>query len=180
MIQRLQMELRDVDDDARTLTGVVIPYDETSYLTPSPGGERVLRGAFTKSARQRGDKVLLFRQHDHTRPVGRAVTFTDETDGLHGTFRVRESVLGDETLADLREGYLPGLSVGFRPIQTRRGNDGATEVVEGALMEVSLVSIGAYDGARVLAVRSLYNAVHAPQTIPLNLSPILPGWAYRD
>jgi len=180
MIQRLPMEVRAVDADERTVTGVVVPYDETSYLTPTPGGERVLRGAFTKSARQRGNQIFLFRQHAHDRPVGRAVGFVDETDGLHGTFKIRESVLGDEALADLREGYLPALSVGFRPIQTRRAQDGATEVVEGALMEVSLVALGAYDGARVLAVRSLYNSLHAPQPISPNLSPTMPGWAYLD
>lgn len=158
----------------------MVPYDETSYLTPDPGGERVVRGAFTKSARQRGDRIFLFRQHVHDRPVGRAVSFADEADGLHGTFRIRESVLGDETLADLREGYLPHMSVGFRPINTRRAGDGAIEVVEGALMEVSLVALGAYDNARVLAVRSWYNIAHAPQIAAPNLSPTMPGWAYFD
>jgi hypothetical protein len=86
---RLPMELRGADVDGRTVDGCVVPYDEISYLTPNPDGERVLRGAFTKSATQRGSKIFLFRGHDHAHPVGRAVTFTDEPDGLHGTFRIR-------------------------------------------------------------------------------------------
>jgi HK97 family phage prohead protease len=89
-----------------------------------------------------------------------------------------ESALGDETLNDVREGYLPAMSVGFRPVQTRRGTGGVTEVVEAQLVEVSLLPIGAYDGARVLALRSMHNVMHAPQPAPPNLSPTLPGWAY--
>lgn len=173
---RLPMELRDVNPDGRTLEGVVVPYDETSYLTPNPAGERVLRGAFTKSAKQRAGRVFLFRNHDHGHPVGRAVTFEDADDGLHGTFQIRESVLGDETLADVREGYLPALSVGFRALQTRAGVAGITEVVEAQLMEVSLVPMGAYDSARVLALR---HADMSPPPVLLGAPPpVLPGWLY--
>lgn len=178
MTWRLPMELRGVSEDARTVEGVVVPYDELSYLTPNPHGERVRRGAFTKSAAQRGDKVFLFRAHDHAHPVGKAVGFTDEADGLHGRFAIRSSVLGDETLDDIREGYLPGMSMGFAPLQTRRGHDGATEVVEGRLLEVSLVALGAYEGARVLALRTPWNTEHAPKPVPIDLSPTMPPWVY--
>lgn len=179
MTYRLPMEIRGVDTDGRTVDGVVVPYDEISYLTPNPQGERVIRGAFTKSARQRGGKIFLFRGHDHGHPVGRAVDFRDEPDGLHGSFQIRESVLGDDTLADLRDGYLPGMSVGFRALQTRRGTDGAVEVVEGQLIEVSLVALSAYEGARVLALRSYYPPT-APAQIPVDLSPVMPAWVYRS
>lgn len=178
MTYRLPMELRSVDTAGRTVDGVCVPYDEVSYLTPNPDGERVMRGAFAKSARQRGGKVFLFRGHDHGHPVGRAVDFRDEPDGLHGSFQIRASSLGDETLSDLNDGYLPGMSVGFRALQARRGKDGATEIVEAQLMEVSLVAIGAYDGARVLAVRSMFNVGHSPAKIPLDLSPVVPAWVY--
>jgi uncharacterized protein len=174
---RLPMELRGVDEDGRTLEGVVVPYDEVSYLTPNPAGERVLRGAFAKSAKQRAGRVFLFRGHDHGHPVGRATTFSDEPDGLHGTFQLRASVLGDETLADVKEGYLPGMSVGFRPLQTRRGSAGETEVVEAQLLEVSLVALGAYDSARVLALREA-SGVTPPPVLLGPPPPVMPGWIY--
>jgi HK97 family phage prohead protease len=174
---QLPMELRHTDHDSRQVHGVCVPYDEISYLVPNPQGERVLRGAFTKSIRQQRGKIFLFRGHDHAHPVGKAVEFTDEADGLHGTFEIRQSVLGDDTLSDLREGYLPAMSVGFRPLQTRRGPNGETEVVEGMLKEVSLLPIGAYDSARVLALRSPTASLDIPQVI--DLSPTMPGWAYR-
>jgi Escherichia/Staphylococcus phage prohead protease len=179
-MSRLNMEIRSVDPAERTVTGVVVPYDEVSYLTPNPDGERVMRGAFAKSARQRGDKIFLFREHDHAHPVGRALGFEDTDGGLTGTFQIRASVLGDETLSDVREGYLPAMSVGFKALQARRGADNATEIVEARLMEVSLVAIGAYDGARVLAVRSVFNIGNSPKQIQPDLSPVMPGWAYFD
>lgn len=176
-MHQLPMEVRGVDTDQRTVDGVCVPYDEVSFLTPNPRGERVLRGAFTKSTAQRADKIFLFRGHDHAHPVGRAVAFEDRPDGLYGSFQIRRSVLGDETISDLREGFLPAMSVGFRPVQVRRGKDGETEIVEGQLKEVSLLSIGAYEGARVLALREAYDVMHTP-TVDLDLSPVVPGWAY--
>jgi HK97 family phage prohead protease len=173
---QLPMELRGVDSDGRTVDGICVPYDEISFLTPNPYGERVLRGAFAKSVSQQAGKVFLFRGHDHQHPVGRAVSFSDQPDGLHGSFQVRRSVLGDEVLSDLREGYLPAMSVGFKPVQVRRGKDGETEIVEGQLKEVSLLPIGAYEGARVLQLRGA-EAMHVP-TVEVDLSPVVPGWAY--
>lgn len=172
---QLPMELRG-EPDGRTIHGVCVPYDEISYLTPNPQGERVLRGAFTKSIRQQAGKIFLFRSHDHSHPVGKAVEFRDEPDGLHGAFQIRQSILGDECLEDVRQGYLPALSIGFRPLQVRRGKSGETEVVEGMLKEVSLLPIGAYDGARVLALRSPTASLEIPQVV--DLSPVVPGWVY--
>jgi HK97 family phage prohead protease len=176
---QLPMELRGVDGEGRTIDGVCVPYDEISYLTPNPAGERVLRGAFAKSVQQQASKVFLFRGHDHAHPVGRAVRFEDRPDGLYGSFSVRRSVLGDEVLADVREGYLPAMSVGFKPVQARRGRDGETEVVEAQLKEVSLLPLGAYEGAKVLALREA-DVMRTP-TAPfddIDLSPTLPGWLY--
>jgi HK97 family phage prohead protease len=173
---QLPMELRGVDSDGRTVDGVCVPYDEISYFTPNPAGERVMRGAFAKSVTQQAGKVFLFRGHDHNHPVGRAVSFSDQPDGLHGSFKIRASILGDEVLSDLREGYLPAMSIGFKPLQTRRGRNGETEIVEGMLKEVSLLPIGAYDGARVLALRGPIDVI--TPTVPVDLSPAMPGWAY--
>ena len=154
MTLTLAMEVRSVDAEARTIIGRCMPYNETSYLTPRLfSGERVIRGAFSKSISERAGKVFLYREHDHAHAIGRSTEWQEEADGLLGSFHIRPAPLGDEVLAELRDGYLPGMSCGFRPIKTRRGKDGVTEVTEAALLEVSLVSIPAYDGAEVLALR---------------------------
>lgn len=149
MITELAMELRGADLDARTITGTVVPYDEVSYLVPDPAGERIARGAFAKSVRQRGDRIPLFRNHDHGTMLGSSRSWADATDGLTGVFRVRPGELGDAVLEEVRDGWLPGLSVGFRALTRTRGGDGVTEVREAQLAEVSLVTIPAYDSALV-------------------------------
>lgn len=175
----LPMEIRSVDIDARTIVGVCAPYDEISYLTPDPSGERIIRGAFAKSLRQRADKIFLFRGHDHGRAVARSSAFEDDDGGLVGTFHARASLIGDEALEEVRDGYLPGMSVGFRNVQVRRGQDGVREVVEAALLEVSLVTIPAYDGARVLAVRDAYGDGPSYPRIELEEgTATMPWWTY--
>lgn len=173
----LYMAVRKVDMTGRLITGLAVPYDSTSYLTDyGDQGERVLRGAFNKSIRQRDRKILLFRNHNHDRAVGVSNRFANTDAGLESEFYVPPSTTGDEVLAEVEAGLLPGLSVGYKPIRQRAGADGVMEVQEGQLLEVSLVTIPAYDGTGV-AVRR-----HAPTTeawwarpLPtVDLSPVRP------
>lgn len=167
------MELR-VEDGAggRTLEGIVVPYNETTFLTEDPSGERFVAGSLTRTVTDRGARVKLFRSHDHTRAVGRAVDWDpDNRRGLWGRFRIASTPAGNEVLDEVREGVLDAFSIGFRPLQARRGRDGVREVVEAALHEVSVAPMGAYDGARVLALRT-----PAPPLLPpmpaVNLDPM--------
>jgi hypothetical protein len=175
----LAMQLRGVDVDGRTITGVVAPYDEISYLTPDPAGERIVRGAFRKSIEQRGRKVLLFTGHDNKAAgIGHASSWVDGADGLTATFTVSQGVRGDQALDDVRAELYGGLSVGFRPLVQTRGEDGVREVREAALVEVSLVGVPAYDGARVLAVRAAVPVFDMPPRPVVDLSPIPAVWLY--
>ena len=176
--QALSMELRAVDPSQRLITGVVAPYNETTFLTGAPSGERIRRGAFTKSIVQRGDKIALLRNHDRTRKLGKSRSFTETRDALVGEFVVNPGPDGDALLEDCRHGYLDALSVGFVPLQQTRGADGALEVVEARLGEVSMVALPAYEGAAMLSVREAQSLpdLLAPFTNRPNvdLSPIPP------
>ena len=56
------LELRVADLDERIVEGIVVPYGETSFLTPEPAGERFLRGSLTRTVNERGaERVKLFR-----------------------------------------------------------------------------------------------------------------------
>jgi HK97 family phage prohead protease len=106
--------------------------------------------------------------------------WSDDDDGLVGAFRIKAGATGDETLADVRGGFLPAMSVGFRPLVVGRGNDGAALVREGKLLEVSLCAVGAYEGAEVLAVRVAHDldALLAPFANPpaVDLTPFAAPW----
>jgi len=179
MTYELAMELRDVRQSERVVVGVCAPYDETSYLVPDPAGERVLRGAFARSIANRAGKVPLLRAHDVRTRMGTSRLFTETADGLLGEFVVNVGDQGDALLADCRDGYLAAMSCGFQPIVADRGKDGAREVREAKLVEVSLVGVPAYDSAALVAVRAAAPIMPTfPPRPDVNLQPI-PQLGYR-
>lgn len=177
-MNNLLMELRSLDITERTAVGVVAPYDEHTYRVADPGGERIVRGAFTKSIRQRGDKIPLLRNHDRALVLGRSRCFEDTPEGLIGTFKIHDGPEGDRMLEDLRTGGLSGFSVGFMKLQTPLNREGVREIREGKLEEVSAVGLPAYEGAGLLAVRNAQNLdeMLAPFRNPpvVNLEPVPP------
>lgn len=166
------LELRVASTTERVVEGVVVPWNETSYLTPDPKGERFMPGSLTRTIKDRGSRIKLFRGHDHSRAVGVPLEWDATRDaGVWASFHVAETAAGEDVLAEMREGLLDAFSIGFEPVRERRGSDGAREVVEARLFEVSLVPLAAYDGARVLATRA--PAVELVPAMPaVNLTPI--------
>jgi hypothetical protein len=186
----LTMSVRDVEQEERTVTGIVAPYDEVTYLVADPDGERIRRGAFNRSIgyhhdpeRRGGPGVPLFRDHNHSVKVGRSVGFEEEPGGLVGTFKVLDGPEGDKLMDHLRYGNVDSFSVGFQPIDAPIGKDGVREIREARLVEVSAVALPAYGGARVLAVRlgGDLERLLAPLPPPpvVNLDP-LPSFLYRS
>ena len=153
-MKQLTMAVRSVDTDGRTVQGICVPYNETTYRVP--GGERIQRGAFKRSIAHRSDKIPLCRGHSSDMVMGWSRSFTEDTAGLLGDFVVNQGDDGDKLLRDVHNGYLPAMSVCFEATRNGigRGDDGVLEVREAKLVEVSLVGIPAYEGATVTAVRS--------------------------
>jgi uncharacterized protein len=175
-VNELMMELRAVDEGGRTVVGVVAPYDEVTYIGPERDGEKIRRGAFKRSLGQR-KRVPLLRNHDTDRTLGWSKAFVENEAGLEGTFVVNDGGPGDDLLDELRQGYLTGMSIGFRPIKSVRGDAGVREIVEAALIEVSMVGIPAYQGATMLSVRSADAVLARFAARPaVNLDPIPLVW----
>jgi len=145
-----------IRSDGRTITGIVVPYDTEARVSDggAPYVERFQRGAFAKTIAERGDRVKLLVSHDRrSLPIGRAVSLVEQPDGLHIEARVSATRQGDEALELVRDGVVDSLSIGFRPIASRNDR-GVTVRTEARLDEVSLVLFGAYEDARITAVRS--------------------------
>jgi uncharacterized protein len=179
----LAMEIREVQETQRIVVGIVAPYDETTYLVNDPGGERIVRGAFGRSISHRGGKIPILRGHDRGKRMGTSSHFVEDAAGLVGHFRINPGDDGDAFLTECRDGYYGGLSAGFLPLgPTARGADGAREVHEAKLVEVSAIGVPAYEGAGLLAVRSAQDLdeILAPfRARPdVNLAPI-PRPSYR-
>lgn len=104
---------------------------------------------------ERASSIKLFRNHDHDQAVGKPLAWkSDHELGCWVRYELYRLPAADEVLIEIQEGALDAFSVGFVPKKDRRGADGAREIMEARLQEVSLVPMGAYDGARVLAFRT--------------------------
>jgi hypothetical protein len=174
------LELRVPDMSERIVEGIVVPWDETSFLTPDPNGERFRPGSLNRTLGDRDRQrrpVLLFRNHNHEKAVGKSLSWENRDNGCWMQFRIGSGLDGDAILTEVTEGLLDAFSVGFIPVRHARGDDGAREVVEAKLHEVSITPIGAYDGARVLAVRKPAEPVSTIPPLPpmpkVDLSPVV-------
>lgn len=157
LVRRTSAADLEVRGDGRTVVGIAVPFDTPTKIR-TPGGsfvESFVRGAFTRTIAERGDRVKFMAQHDHQAlPLGRAQLLREDSAGLYGEFKVSKTAAGDEALELIRDGALDALSVGFKPITERLTDDGLVQRLEVALHEVSAVAFPAYEGALISAVRS--------------------------
>lgn len=105
---RLELEgtLLTASTDDRTLTYLLAPYGQEGRTSLG----RVTLAAGALSVPDRGALVGNL-EHDRTRPVSKAVTITEEPDGLHATVRVLDTQAGTDLLLEAAEGVRTGVSV---------------------------------------------------------------------
>jgi HK97 family phage prohead protease len=141
----------------RTIELIAMPYEEET-IVPYEG--RMVREVFSKGAfdgiERRANRVTVNRDHDITRTVGRAVKFHSGDAGLVAEVRIAKTLLGDETLELAGEEILDA-SVGFLPMadgEQWESNRSLRRLVKAWLGHIAMTPDPAYEGARVLSVRS--------------------------
>ncbi len=152
------------DHERRTITGTVVPYGVIGRTSFGP--LVVEAGALHLPADLGRIKLLL--DHDPAGPVGYGVRATEHDDGLEMAFKVPDGPAGDAALADAapERRLRDGLSIGAELDEYTEGED-AVVVHAARLREVSLVSIPAYDDARVTHVAATRNGETMPATTDL-------------
>ena len=152
--------LLDVRFKDRVIELIVIPYNEPAAVLDRRTGrmvsEQVDPGAFA-GVERRANRVKVNRAHDVESVIGRAqVLDPGDPRGLRAELKISRTVAGDEALELAADGALDA-SAGFRPMAG--GEQWATDrrsrrITRAYLGHVALTGDPAYDGARVLAVRS--------------------------
>jgi HK97 family phage prohead protease len=127
-------------------------------------GDVVVKGAFTKTLQDRGDKVRLLWQHDPAKPIGKFTAMSEDDYGLKCTGALNLNVQqGAEAYQHLKHGDLDGMSIGFMTVKSMDGSgdeDGDVRyLTELKLYEVSLVTFPANEEATVTQVRSAFEAM---------------------
>ncbi len=143
----------------RWLRGRAVPYDAPT-LIGSPTGdaftETVAQGAFRRSLKETRSRVPLLGQHNaKSLPIGSAREWDDQPDGLYAVWDLANTREAREVYWLIDAGHVSALSVGFQPIVSdwtlgRDGRPDRVTRVEARLLEVSVVTLGAYEDARII------------------------------
>lgn len=157
--------------ESRTIEGQAVPYNDPGTPATSLGGRGMvfLHGSLDRSLTARSDKVRLLVQHDHNHPIGRLTDWRNTDEGLATSWKIANTPAGDLALAEASQGVRDGLSVGVEILDYEERND-YINVIEAKLLEVSLVTLPAYDRARVHRVAaSIPQQGRDPRTLRLSL-----------
>lgn len=112
-----RFEVKSLDLDARTFTGLSSTWDEDL------GGDIIHEGAFKNTLKEwksSGSIIPLIDQHNYgsiRSVVGKMTDAKETDDGLESTFQVIEGPDGDEVLRRIKGQYVDGLSIGYEPVK---------------------------------------------------------------
>lgn len=146
-----------VSSGARTIAGVAVPYGVEGRVAD---GTVVV---FEPGSLDPAARPVVLRDHDRTRPLGRVVDAVDYGDRMEATARISATRDGDDALVLAADGALPMFSVGVDPTDHYVDDAGRLHVLAGDWRELSLLTIGAFDAARV-------DRVTASQGAPMTMT----------
>ena len=143
MLLTFSQEIQAADVERRIVSGLIAPYNEIGHTSAGP--IMFQRGSLTYAD---ATKIKLLMQHQQDKPVGRAISFSDSTEGVYGSFRLSSSTRGQDALVLAQENLVSGLSVGVDVTASKPMGDYLL-VTAAVLKEVSLVESAAFSSASV-------------------------------
>ncbi len=143
MLLTFSQEIQAADTERRIVSGLVAPYGEIGHTSAGP--VMFERGSITYAE---ASKIKLLMQHQQDKPVGRAIAFSDSTEGVYGSFKLSSSTRGQDALVLAQENLVSGLSVGVDVTASKPMGDYLL-VTAAVLKEVSLVESAAFSSASV-------------------------------
>ena len=155
MLLTFSQEIQAADTERRIVSGLVAPYGEVGHTSAGP--VMFERGSI---AIPDAEKIKLLAQHQQDKPVGRAISFSDSTAGVYGSFRLSMSSRGQDALLLAQENLVSGLSVGVDVTASKPMGDYLL-VTAAVLKEVSLVESAAFSSASVDEIMAARAAIEA-------------------
>jgi HK97 family phage major capsid protein len=131
------------NQDNRELKGRIVTWNEAGNTSAGATMFAPESLTFNKTA-----KLLL--EHDHTRPIGKLTSYEVTGDGVDATFRVANTMAGEDALVEASDGLRDGFSVGVF-VDKFSQKDGVMVIEAARVQEVSLVTEPAIRSARVAA-----------------------------
>jgi len=137
------MVVTAADTVKRTISGTIVTWNEQGNTSVGP------TVFAADSIEMKPVKLLL--EHDRTRPIGKLMSHEVTPNGIVATFKIANTMAGEDALVEATEGLRDGFSVGAQ-INEWTNNKGVMQITSATLDEVSLVTDPAIDSARVAEV----------------------------
>ena len=157
----------DETQPSRTITGLAVPWDVVANLSGDVGPVKFLKGSISVD----GPMPKLLEYHDDTRVIGRVTERVASDEGLMFSATLSKTRAADDAMALLADGSISAVSIGAIPLKFKRVN-GVMEVSEARMIELSLVSFGAYAEAEI---ESVYASAKDEEEIPEEETPPQPS-----
>lgn len=144
--QRLRLEIKEISAEG-SFEGLLSPYGNVDGT-----GDIVEPGAYTKTLKDRGNKVPLLWQHQPSLPIGE-LTLEERADGLwcKGQLLMADSV-AQRAYLFIKARIVKGLSIGFESVKDTIDN-GIRYLKEIKLYEGSIVTFPANEAALIASVK---------------------------
>ncbi len=142
------MTVTAADTVKRTISGTIVTWNEKGNTSVGP------TVFAADSIEMKPVKLLL--EHDRTRPIGKLLSHQVTKDGIVATFKIANTMAGEDALIEATEGLRDGFSVGAQ-INEWANVSGVMQITSATLDEVSLVTDPAIDSARVSEVAASEN-----------------------
>lgn len=143
---RLRLEIKEISAEG-VFEGLLSPYGNIDAT-----GDVVEPGAYTKTLKDRGNKIPLLWQHQASLPIGE-LTLEERPDGLwcKGQLLMADTV-AQRAYLFIKARIVKGLSIGFESIKDAIEN-GIRHLKEIKLYEGSIVTLPANESALIMSVK---------------------------
>jgi HK97 family phage prohead protease len=153
----MPMTVTAADTVKRTISGTIVTWNEQGNTSVGP------TVFASDSIEMKPVKLLL--EHDRTRPIGKMMSHEVTANGIVATFKIANTMAGEDALIEATEGLRDGFSVGAQ-INEWTNNKGVMQITSATLDEVSLVTDPAIDSARVSEVAASENEAPKEDSAP--------------
>ena len=156
------MTVLAADTVKRTISGTIVTWNEQGNTSVGP------TVFAADSIEIKPVKLLL--EHDRTRPIGKMIAHEVTKNGIVATFKIANTMAGEDALIEATEGLRDGFSVGAQ-INEWVNASGVMKITSATLDEVSLVTDPAIDSARVSEVAASENEAPKEDSEPATAEP---------
>tara|TARA_Y100001937_G_C7130652_1_gene337181 strand:+ start:970 stop:1671 length:702 start_codon:yes stop_codon:yes gene_type:complete len=141
-------EIKDLEDKSMIISGYGSYFDNIDA-----DGDIIRKGAYKKTIEENGSRVKYLYQHKMDQPIGKMEELYEDEKGLVFVARLADTTLGRDVYTLMKEGIITENSVGILPIQ-KENKEGAREMLEVKLFEISAVTLASNEEAKILDVKS--------------------------